>query len=195
MSTTKEMFVKLYQENIHREEALLEWIKTTDFFEAPASTRFHGDYEGGLCEHSMNVFRQFARLCNAYREPLGISSWQDKRESVAICALLHDLCKIGCYKKEMRNKKDETGQWIQVPFYTFEEDHPMGGHGYKSVFLIEDYMKLTDEERVAIACHMGAYDRAAGDYSLTNAFEKYPFAFLLHTADSAATFMDEAKKG
>lgn len=193
----KEEFIKFYQHYITREgsKELLEYLEKSDFFTAPASTRFHGAFEGGLCTHSVNVFKQLVRLCNTYRKELGLGKWDEKAESIAICALLHDLCKIGCYKMEMRNKKDESGQWIQVPFYTFEEDRPMGGHGYKSVFLIEDYMKLTEEERVAIACHMGAYDRAAGDYSLTNAFEKYPFAFLLHTADSAATFMDEVRKG
>lgn len=196
METAKEVFIERYTTNIQREGSreLLVWLEQSDFFSAPASTRFHGDYEGGLCAHSLNVFRQLARLCNAYKDRLEISSWKDKAESVAICALLHDLCKISCYKTEMRNKKDEMGQWIKVPFYTFEEDEPMGGHGFKSVFLISDFMRLTNEERVAIANHMGAFDRAPGDYSLTRAFERYPFAFLLHMADCAATFMDEAKR-
>lgn len=192
----KDLFIKQWTENVHREGAdkLLEWLKASDFFSAPASVRRHGDHEGGLCEHSLNVFRQLARICNTYKAELGISSWKDKAESIAICALLHDVCKVGCYKTEMRNKKDENGQWIQVPFYTFDEDNPMGGHGFKSVFLISDFMKLTDEERVAIANHMGPYDRAPGDYALGGAFEMYPFAFLLHVADSAATFMDEKKE-
>ena len=96
----KELFMEQYNANIKREGAkeLLAWLGTSDFFTAPASTRFHGNYEGGLCEHSLNVFRQLARLCNTYKEELGIKSWQDKRETVAICSLLHDLCKIGCYK-------------------------------------------------------------------------------------------------
>lgn len=195
--TPKELFISLFEENIHRDGAgkLLEWLEGSDFFTAPASTRYHGDHEGGLCEHSLNVFRQFARLCNAYKAELGIASWKGKAESVAICALLHDVCKVGCYKTELRNRKNEDGQWVQVPFYTYEEDNPMGGHGFKSVFLIGDFMRLTDEERIAIANHMGPYDRAPGDRYLGEVFEKYPFAFLLHVADSAATFMDEKKTG
>lgn len=194
--TAKEMFLKQWTENVHREGAdkLLEWLENSDFFTAPASTRRHGAHEGGLCEHSLNVFRHFARLCNAYKGELGISSWKDKGESVAICALLHDACKIGCYKTEMRNKKDETGQWVKVPFYTYDEDRPMGGHGFKSVFVISDFMKLTDEERIAIANHMGAFDRAPGEYALGDAWEKYPFAMLLHMADCMATFVDEKEE-
>lgn len=194
---SRELFVTQYNAHIKREGSaeLLAWLGTTDFFIAPASTRFHGDYEGGLCQHSLNVFQQFCRLCNCYKTSLGIESWRDKAESIAICALLHDLCKVGCYKVEMRNKKnDETGQWEKVPFYTYQEDNPMGGHGYKSVFLISDYMKLTNEERIAIATHMGAFDRTPGDFALSDAFEEYPFAFLLHVADCAATFMDEKKR-
>lgn len=193
--TLKERFVVQFKENVHRDgsEDVLKWLEGSDFFTAPASTRYHGDHEGGLCEHSLNVFRQFARLCNTYKAELGIASWKDKAESVAICALLHDVCKVGCYKTELRNKKNEDGQWVQVPFYTYEEDDPMGGHGFKSVFLISDFMKLTDEERIAIANHMGPYDRTPGDRYLSEVFEKYPFAFLLHVADSAASFMDEKK--
>lgn len=191
-----EEYICYYTENIQREGSaeLLEWLKTTDFFSAPASTHFHGDHEGGLCEHSLNVFRHLVRLCSTYKTVLGIESWKDKRESIAICALLHDLCKVGCYSVEMRNKKNEAGAWVQVPFYAFNEQLPMGGYGYKSAFLIGDYMKLADEERVAIATHMGAYDRAPGDYSLSSAFERFPLAFLLHTADCAAAYFDEAKQ-
>ena len=194
--TPKEMFLNQWAENVHREgsDKLLAWLEESDFFTAPASTRFHGNYEGGLCVHSLNVFRHFARLCNTYKAELGIASWKDKAESVAICALLHDVCKIGLYTVEMRNKKNEEGQWVKEPFYIHDEKQPMGGHGFKSVFLISDFMKLSDEERVTVANHMGAFDRAPGDYALGPAWERYPFAMLLHMADCMATFVDEVQK-
>lgn len=191
-----ENLTKLFSKYIHRDGAsdLLEWLKTTDFFTAPASTRFHGDHEGGLCEHSVFVFKHLANLSQCYRRVLGIASWEEKSETIAITALLHDLCKIGLYKIDFRNQKDENGKWKKVPFYTSKEDDPCGGHGFKSVFVIEDYMKLTREEQVAIANHMGAYDRMPTDFTHGTAFERYPLAFLLHTADCAATYFDEKKQ-
>ena len=186
--TASERFEAYYQQNILREGAaeLLDWLKTTDFFTAPASTRYHGAYENGLCEHSVAVLEQLKRLWAAYPEAMG----EYTRESIVIVALLHDVCKVGCYKTEMRNTKDENGYWIKVPYYTFEEDFAYGGHGAKSVFLIGKYMTLTDDEAVAINCHMGAYDRAPGDYSLGAAFTQHPLALMLSCADQAATFID-----
>lgn len=184
----KEDFIRLYTQYVKRPGAaeLLEWLEDTDFFTAPASTRFHGNYEFGLCEHSVNVWEELVRLLRAYPE-VKVSG-----ETAAIVALLHDLCKIGCYKTELRNKK-ENGMWRSVPTYVFQEDFCYGGHGSKSVYLIQDFMRLTPEEAVAVNCHMGFADRAPGDYSLGNAFEKHPLAWLLHTADSAATYIRESK--
>ena len=175
----KEKFIELYSQYIKRPGAqeLLKWIENSDFFTAPASTRFHESYVGGLCEHSVRTFYELIRLLEAY------PSVKVPGETAAIVSLLHDLCKIGCYKTELRNKK-ENGVWIQVPFYTFEEDFPFGGHGSKSVYLIQKYMKLTDEEATAINCHMGAEN---GNWAVTDAFKQYPLAFLLHTADMAST--------
>ena len=175
----KEKFIELYSRYIKRPGALelLKWIENSDFFTAPASTRFHESYEGGLCEHSVHVFEELCRLAKAYPE-VHVSY-----ETAAIVSLLHDLCKIGCYKTELRNKK-ENGVWIQVPYYTFEEDFSFGGHGSKSVYLIQKYMKLTDEEATAINCHMGVEN---GNWTVNDAFRQYPLAFLLHTADMAST--------
>lgn len=184
----KNKFTELYLSYVKRPGAdkLLEWINSTDFFTAPASTRFHGDHEGGLCEHSVHVWEELVRLLKAYPE-VKVSG-----ETAAIVSLLHDLCKIGCYKIEMRNKK-ENGVWRSVPCYTFSEDFCYGGHGAKSVFLVQQFMELTPEEAVAINCHMGFADRSPGDYSLGAAFEKYPLAWLVHVADESATYMREAK--
>ena len=176
----KEKFTELYTYYIKRPGAseLFQWLERSDFFTAPASTRFHEAYEGGLCEHSVHVSEELARLLKAY-PTVDVSG-----ETAAIVSLLHDVCKVGCYKTELRNKKNEFGQWVQVPFYTFQEDTCFGGHGAKSVFIIQKFMKLTDEEIAAINCHMGVEN---GNYTVTDAFRQFPLAFLLHTADMAST--------
>lgn len=174
----KEYFLKLYS-YIKRAGAseLLEWLENSDFFIAPASTKYHEAYKGGLCEHSTRVFEELVRLLKVYPE-VKISA-----ETAVVVALLHDLCKVGCYKIELRNKK-ENGVWVQVPFYTHQEDVCLGGHGSKSVFIIQRFMKLTDEEIAAINCHMGAEN---GNCAAYDAFRQFPLAFLLHTADMAST--------
>jgi hypothetical protein len=113
-------------------------------------------------------------------------------ETAAIVSLLHDLCKADCYKVEMRNKK-ENGVWHSVPTFVFDEDFCYGGHGSKSVFLIQKHIELTNEEAVAINCHMSFSDRPQNDYSIGNAYEQYPLAWLLHVADESATFIREKK--
>ena len=182
----KDDFIKLYTEHIKRPGAteLLAWLETTDFFSAPASTRFHGNYEGGLCEHSVNVWEELVRLAKAYPE-VKITA-----ESAAIVSLLHDLCKIGCYKTELRNKK-VNGSWVQCPVYVFKEDYCFGGHGSKSVYLIQRHMNLTEAEAVAVNCHMSVWDRSPNDYSIGTAYEQFPLAWLLHVADESATYIRE----
>lgn len=173
-------FYEIYHEYIEREGAdkLLAWLDSTDFFKAPASTRFHECYFGGLEEHSVKVWNELIRLLKAYPEV------KVTAETAAIVSLLHDVCKVGCYKTELRNKKNERGEWIKVPVYTFNEDFSFGGHGSKSVYLIQKFMKLTDEEAVAINCHMGVEH---GNFAVNDAYRQFPLAFLLHTADMAAT--------
>ena len=185
---SKEVFKDIYSKYVKRQGAddLLNWLESTDFFEAPASTRFHGDHAGGLCEHSVHVWEEMLRLLNAYPE-VKVSG-----ETAAIVTLLHDLCKIGCYKTELKNQK-VNGVWVQRPAYVFNEDFCFGGHGSKSVYLAQKHINLTDEEAVAINCHMGFSDRGPGDYSLGNAYEQYPLAWLLHVADESATWIREKK--
>ena len=180
-------FVELFQKYIQRPgaEDLLEWIRNSTFFTDPASTKYHGCYEGGLCQHSVNVWEELIRLLKAYPEI------QVTAETAAIVSLLHDVCKIGCYKQELRNKK-VNGVWVQQPTYVFQEDFCFGGHGSKSVYLIQKYMPLTDEEAVAINCHMGSWDRSSGDYSVGSAYDQYPLAWLLHVADESATYIRES---
>lgn len=184
----REDFIRIFTSHIKRPGAsdLLDWLDETDFFTAPASTRFHGNYEGGLCEHSVNVYEELVRLLKAYPE-IRVTA-----ETAAIVTLLHDLCKIGCYKQELRNQK-VGGVWVQRPMYVFQEDFCYGGHGSKSVYLAQKYMRLTEEEAVAINCHMGFSDRSPGDYSLGNAYDQYPLAWLVHVADESATHIREGR--
>jgi len=175
---SKEKFIEIYNANIKRDGAdkLLEWLEKSDFFTAPASTKYHGAYEGGLCEHSINVFNRLE--CQ-------------NQETRAICASLHDICKAKMYKQDTKNVK-VNGVWEQQPYYTYDEKFPFG-HGEKSVFLIERFMKLTVEEAVAIRFHMGAYEGEKAWNNVSSAFEKYPLAFHLHFADMQATYFDEKR--
>lgn len=184
----KETFIEIYQSFIKREGAqeLLDMLLKSDFFEAPASTAYHLNEPGGLCKHSTNVFKWLLNIVN-----LDERAKNNSLESIAIVSLLHDVCKIGCYKIEYRNRKNENGAWEQYPYYTFKEDFAFGGHGAKSVFIISKYIKLTDEEAVAINCHMSVFDRPANDWTIARAFKQYPLALFLSWADQAATFITE----
>lgn len=190
--TKKEEFIKIYKENITREGAdkLLEYLDSpqSDFFTAPASTRFHGSYEGGLLEHSLNVYYCLVDYLNRERvkEKYNLS-YSD--ESIAICSLLHDLCKVNCYVKGTRNKKDKNGVWQTIPTYEYEDDMPYG-HGEKSVYIISGFMRLTREEAFAIRYHMG-FSGTDPVGNVGSAFEKYPLSFCLATADMEATYFLE----
>lgn len=171
----------MYYNDIKRPGAkeLLDFIRSTDFFTAPASTRYHGNYSGGLVDHSVNVYEQ---LEDRVATP----------ETAAIVALLHDLCKADFYKIDFRNVKQPNGVWTKVPYYAIEDQRPIGNHGDKSVFLIQRYMKLTDEEIAAIRYHMGGFQE--GDTRNVSAvFEKYPLAVALHIADMEATYYKDKK--
>lgn len=176
---SKEKFISIYRNNIHRDgaEELLNYIKQSDFFTAPASTRYHSSHEGGLCEHSINVYDRLKT----------VAPYADE-ETLAICGLLHDLCKTGFYTTSIRNVKVD-GMWVQKPYYTVEDKFPYG-HGEKSVFMIERFMRLTTDEAMAIRWHMGGFD---DNKDCSHAFEKYPLAMHLHIADMLATYLDEKR--
>lgn len=192
--TNKERFIEIYKTKIHRQgsDKLLEFLSShnSDFFEAPASARYHGSYEGGLLEHSLNVYDCLKDYLS--RERVQQTYHLDySEETIAIVALLHDLCKINCYKKGTRNVK-ENGQWIQVPTYEFHDTLPYG-HGEKSVYMISGYMRLTREEAFAIRYHMG-FSGSEDARNVGAAFEMFPLAFALSTADMEATYFIEGKK-
>ena len=173
-------------------DALIDYLQNSDFFEAPASTIYHGSYAGGLLEHSLNVYNMLqwyvANLQDSDFELPKISE-----ESIIVVALLHDLCKVNCYHESTRNVKNEqTGKWEKVPCYKREPLLPMG-HGGKSVFIIQQFIKLTPEEAQAIYWHMGAYDTSPYNTlnELGKSYEMNLLAFLLHQADIMATYIAE----
>ncbi|MDD5902939.1 MAG: HD domain-containing protein [Oscillospiraceae bacterium] len=168
---------------------LLRFIEKSDFYTAPASTRFHGAFEGGLLEHSIQVYN-----CLMKKKHIEGTVWHDvlsdvSDESIAISALLHDLCKTYFYSVEMRNKKVD-GNWIQVPSYRVEDKIPYG-HGEKSVMMIEEYIKLKPVERYAIRWHMGPYSGERDWSTLASAMDKYPLVMALFEADMEASHLIE----
>jgi len=185
----KEEFLRIARENIKREglEELLKFLESTDFFTAPCSSRFHLAEKGGLCQHSLNVFDRFIRLAmEEYGEEMNT-------ESVAICALFHDICKCCYYKETTRNVKKD-GVWVQEPYYTVEDALPYG-HGEKSVYIINGYMRLSREEAMAINWHMGGFDLRVqgGSQAYGEAYSRFPLAVLMHIADLQATYLDEVR--
>lgn len=190
----KEEFIEIFKTNITRDGAdkLLDYLTNkSDFFTAPASARYHGAYAGGLCEHSLNVYHCLVDYLQRERvqELYGL---EYSEESIAIVALLHDLCKIGCYKQSTRNVKDENGKWQTVPTYTFDDPLPYG-HGEKSVYIVNGFIRLTREEAMAIRWHMG-FSGTEDNRTVGQAFQKYPLAFALATADMEASYFLESEE-
>lgn len=178
-------FLELYAE-IKRDGAkeLLEYlVNETDFFTAPASTKYHGAIEGGLVAHSIGVYKRLKEIAKT------------NNESIAIVSLLHDVCKTNFYKKlfgEFKENQNAPTGWSKTPYYGIDDSFPFG-HGEKSVYIINKYMKLTDEEALTIRWHMGGFDEAVkgGSYAMNNVFNKYELPVMLHVADMLATYCDE----
>lgn len=190
----KEEFIEIFKEKITRPgaDALLNYLENkSDFFTAPASARYHLACEGGLCEHSLNVYHCLTEYLARERvqELYGV---EVSAESAAVAALLHDLCKIGCYRQGTRNVKGPDGKWQAVPTFYYEDKLPYG-HGEKSVYIISGFMKLRREEAMAIRWHMGF----SGDEDkrlVGQAFQQYPLAFALSVADMEATYFLEREE-
>ena len=161
---------------------LLDFLEKSDFYKAPASTRFHGDYEGGLVEHSLKVYELLVDKVKNSPVPIDV-----KEESLIIIALLHDICKANYYKVDYRNAKNEFGEWEKVPYYTVDDTIPYG-HGEKSVMMITEYIKLTVEEKYCIRWHMGFTEPKDFYTTIGSAYKKYPLALLVHEADLEATY-------
>ncbi|SDB47022.1 HD domain-containing protein [Ruminococcaceae bacterium FB2012] len=188
-------FTSIYKENITRpgSERLLEYLlsENSDFFTAPASTKYHSAFEGGLCQHSINVYECLKAYCERERVRclygLNISD-----ESIAIVGLLHDICKINIYETSFRNAKNDQGVWEKVPYYAFNDNLPYG-HGEKSVYIISGFMRLTREEAFAIRWHMG-FSGEENKNTIGKALEMFPLALAVNIADMEATFLMEGGK-
>lgn len=187
----KEEFLEIFRENVKRDGAdrLIEYLTTKcDFFISPASTRFHGAFDGGLALHSLNVYHCLKDYLSRPRVK-EVYKMSYSEETIAIVALLHDLCKTDTYKRDFRNVKNDAGVWERVPTYRTEDELPYG-HGEKSVYMISGFMRLTREEAMAIRWHMG-FSGTEDNNLVGRALEKYPLAFALATADMEATYFLE----
>ena len=185
-------FLEIFHEKIHREgaEKLLAFLEKSDFFSAPASTRYHGAYYGGLLEHSLNVYDCLADLCARAKERYGLE-YSD--ETIAIVGLFHDICKINFYKETFRNKKnEEKGVWEKEITYNIEDPLPYG-HGEKSVYMLSGYLRLDREEAFAIRYHMGFSGSPDDKQNVSRAMELFPLALFTSFADSEAAFLIESR--
>jgi len=191
LSELKNRFLSIYKELVTRDgaDAFLTWLDESDFFVAPASTRFHGCHEEGLLEHSLNVY-------DCLKKNVERANLQDtySPETIAVVSLLHDICKVNYYKKGFRNvKNDETGQWYKKEVYEVDEKFPCGEHADKSIIIIQNFMRLEPEEILAIRAHMGGWDTAVkgGNAFVGKIFDRSKLAVLLHLADMEATYLLE----
>ena len=190
--TAKEEFIQIYQDKIKRQgsQKLLDYLTSdaSDFFTAPSSTRFHGSYEGGLVQHSLNVYYCLVDYLARPRTK-ELYGMDYSEESVALVALLHDICKLNFYTVDYRNTKI-NGKWESVPYYRIEDNLPYG-HGEKSVYIISSYMRLSREEAFAIRYHMG-FSGIEDKNTIGRALEMFPLALALNVADMEASYYLES---
>lgn len=162
---------------------LVAWLEGTDFIYAPASTRYHSAHQGGLLEHSLNVYYELIRQQDV------IKLLNIPQDTLIITALLHDICKVNYYKQDVRNVK-KNGTWVQEPYYTVDDYFPVG-HGEKSIIVAQEFIKLNDIEVAMIRGHMGGF---VSDpyFNVSALYNKYPEALVLHMADMRATYLVES---
>lgn len=191
MEKEHEKFIRLFQAvagDYPGAERFLSWLEATDFFSAPASTKFHMSTPGGLVLHSINVAEAAAAMCHWY-------GMEELATSAAMCGLVHDICKVGVYKPTTRRVRGEDGMWKTVPAYEYDDALPLG-HGEKSLFLAERHgLQLSDEEAATIRWHMGPYRDRDAVREMSEAFQRFPLAAILHNADMAATYIIERGVG
>lgn len=198
LETQRKLFIDTVHQYIKRDgiENLLTWLDSTDFYTAPASTKYHGACPGGLVEHCLAVYHELVFLMSGYNGFVDCEyapKWHEKSdakytmENVAIAALFHDLCKIDTYKQEYRNVKKD-GEWVSEPYYTVHPDFQFGGHGSKSVYQCMRFIQLLPCEAAAINAHMGAFDMSTYNQPAA-VYGENPLAWLLHVADESATYI------
>lgn len=195
VSSKKDEFIEVYTSNIKRNgsERLLDYLLSdqSDFFTAPSSSRFHGAFEGGLVQHSLNVYHCLKDyLSREQTKNLYGMNYSD--ETIALVSLLHDVCKINFYETDFRNVKNARGVWEKVPYYKVNDKLPYG-HGEKSVYIISGFMRLSREEAFAIRYHMG-FSGIEDKNTIGKAFEMFPLAFALNVADMEATYYLEGSE-
>ena len=179
----KEKFIELLKStNRPGIEDLISFLEKTDFFTAPASTRFHGSFEGGLVEHSLKVYEILD-----YKAKNNVLKLEIPDDTIKIVSLLHDICKLNFYKVDYRNAKNALGEWEKVPYYTIDDTIPYG-HGEKSVMMISEYIKLTPEEKYSFRWHMGYTEPKELYNTIGSAYKKYPLALMMHEADLESTY-------
>lgn len=179
LETMKEQFItQLSATEREGVEPFLEYLESTDFYTAPASTSGHGSIEGGLLRHSLYVCRYLQNFLKPFADEVS-------DDSIVIVALLHDICKVNFYEKRTRNVKID-GRWEEQESFFIEDQLPLG-HGEKSMFLVQRYIPLSDDEAMAIRWHMGGYDDASRQFasgrSQSNAYERCKLAVALNIAD------------
>ena len=197
----KERFISLFRQFVvpayAGADSLLEWIEGSDFFESPSSTRYHLACKGGLCKHSLNVLDRLLRLVefeygDKFEDALGL-----EKADLYLIALCHDLCKANTYKVEMRNTKNDSGEWVKEPYYKYSANFEMGGHGQKSLFIIQNFINgLSLNVASAIVYHMGASgspNSPLKDDTAMSCMEEFPIVLLTNMADTMASFIDEAR--
>ena len=168
-------------------DRLIDWFEKYDFFTAPASTKYHLSEDGGLCQHTLNVYDRLKAQADA-----GLVNLSD--ESVIITALCHDACKARFYEKKQLWRKGPDGKtWESYDSWVVNEVMPLG-HGEKSCYIVQLFTWLSPEEYAMIRFHMGREGEGYNDY-FTKAAGMYPGVIALHTADLEAAFIIEADKG
>lgn len=193
----RQRFIDIWNEKVvpvrgEQAEKMLRYLdgKHCDFFIAPGSARGHSGHYGGLVMHSLNVYYCLIDVLasDIYRQ-VGLDPSDD---TVAIVALLHDLCKANFYAIEVRNRKNKDGQWEPYPFITYNDSFPYG-HGEKSAYMVSRFMDLSAEETMAIRYHMGFSDCSDENTRrhYTQAASKYPLCVAVNEADTRAAILLE----
>ncbi|MCD3211798.1 HD domain-containing protein [Clostridium botulinum C/D] len=164
-------------------ERVIQYLDETDFFVAPASTKYHGNFDGGFAEHSLNVYELFKGKNEKF--DLGLS-----QDTLIITSILHDICKVNFYKKQPRWRKNDKGRWESYEGYVCENDFPIG-HGEKSVIKLMQFIKLSKEEIIIIRWHMGGFEPKENLMDISNSYNLYPAAVALHTSDLESSYILE----
>lgn len=210
IAANKREFEAIARKYIKRDglEKVLAWLDGTDFYTAPASTQYHLSVEGGLCQHSLNVFHKMLELCNFYydideADEATIYNGDNidapkafTLENIALVSLFHDICKANCYTRDFRNVKI-NGRWEQVEYWKWDEQF-VYGHGTKSVYILQQFMRLYIAEAQAIRYHMAGKEDALSEVverGYAKVYDESPLAVLLHLSDMMCTFLVENEAG